>query len=48
MERFNACNTILDTAFRVHAANKIRLQKLVYAGIRAPFGLSAQTTVHSP
>ena len=46
MERVNAaCNTIAVTAFRAHTANKIRLQKLVYADIRATFGLSAQMTV---
>jgi IS605 OrfB family transposase len=48
MERFNAaCNTIAATAFREHTANKIRLQKLVYADIRATFGLSAQMTVRA-
>ena len=48
MERFNvACNAIAETAFREHTANKIRLQKLVYANIRATFGLSAQMTVRA-
>ncbi|PSR22830.1 MAG: hypothetical protein C7B45_04990, partial [Sulfobacillus acidophilus] len=48
MERFNAaCNAIAATAFREHTANKIRLQKLVYADIRATFGLSAQMTVRA-
>ena len=48
MERFNAaCDTIAITAFREHTANKIRLQKLVYADIRATFGLSAQMTVRA-
>jgi putative transposase len=48
MERFNAaCNTIATIAFREHTANKIRLQKLVYADIRATFGLSAQMTVRA-
>ena len=48
MEQVNAaCNTIAVTAFREHTANKIRLQKLVYADIRATFGLSAQMTVRA-
>ena len=48
MERFNAaCNAIAQTAFREHTANKIRLQKLVYADVRATFGLSAQMTVRA-
>jgi putative transposase len=48
MERFNAaCNAIAETAFREHTANKVRLQKLVYADIRATFGLSAQLTVRA-
>ena len=48
MEQFNtACDTIAVTAFRAHTANKIRLQKLVYADIRATFGLSAQMTVRA-
>ena len=48
MERFNAaCNAIAETAFHAHTANKIRLQKLVYADIRATFGLSAQMTVRA-
>ncbi len=48
MGRFNAaCTAIAETAFREHTANKIRLQKLVYADIRASFGLSAQMTVRA-
>ncbi len=48
MEQFNAaCDTIAVTAFREHTANKIRLQKLVYADIRASFGRSAQMTVRA-
>ncbi|MCY0898202.1 MAG: hypothetical protein OWU33_04580 [Firmicutes bacterium] len=48
IERFNAaCNAIAVTAFREHTANKIRLQKLVYADIRHAFGLSAQMTVRA-
>jgi IS605 OrfB family transposase len=48
MEQFNAaCNAMAATAFREHTANKIRLQKLVYADIRTTFGLSAQMTVRA-
>jgi len=48
MERFNAaCDAIAATAFREHTANKIRLQKLVYADIRETFDLSAQMTVRA-
>ena len=48
MERVNAaCNTMAETAFGEHTANKIRLQKLVYAEIRETFGLSAQMTVRA-
>jgi len=48
MERFNAaCNAIAAVAFREGTANKIRLQKLIYADIRATFGLSAQLTVRA-
>lgn len=48
MERFNAaCHAMATTAFREHTANKIRLQKLVYAEIRETFGLSAQMTVRA-
>ena len=48
MERFNAaCNAIAAVAFRERTANKIRLQKLIYADIRATFGLAAQLTVRA-
>lgn len=48
MERCNAaCNAIAAVAFRERTANKIRRQKLIYADIRATFGLSAQLTVRA-
>lgn len=48
MERFNqACDTIAEVAFAHGTANKINLQKLVYADIRERFGLSAQMTVRA-
>ena len=48
MEQTNAaCTAIAATAFRTHTANKIRLQHLVYADVRATFGLSAQMTVRA-
>jgi IS605 OrfB family transposase len=48
MERFNAaCNAIAVVAFRERTAHKIRLQKLVYADLRASLGLSAQLTVRA-
>ena len=48
MERVNAaCNAIAETACRAHTTNKVRLQQLVYADIRATFGLSAQMTVRA-
>lgn len=48
MERFNAaCNAIAKVAFEHQTANKIRLQKMVYADIRSEFGLSAQMTVRA-
>ncbi|MCY0877786.1 MAG: hypothetical protein OWU84_02410 [Firmicutes bacterium] len=48
MKWFNAaCNAIAAVAFRERTANKIRLQKLVYADICATFGLSAQMTVRA-
>ena len=48
MERVNAaCNAIAEAAFRTHTANKIRPQHLVYADVRATFGLSAQMAVRA-
>ena len=48
MERFNAaCDAIAEVAFRERCANKVRLQKFVYHGIRRDFGLSAQMTVRA-
>lgn len=45
MERFNAaCDAIAAVAHTNGLANKIKLQKLVYHGIRRDFGLSAQMT----
>lgn len=46
MKRFNeACNEIAETAFAIHSANKIEVQKTVYYPIREKFGLSAQLTI---
>lgn len=42
-----ACNAIAAKAFREQTASKFRLQQLVYADIRATFGLSAQMTVRA-
>jgi len=48
MHQFNAaCNEIAETAFRLHTANKIALQKHVYYSIREKYGLSAQLTVRA-
>lgn len=48
MEHFNdACNEIAKTAFRLHSANKIELQKYVYYATREAFGLSSQMTVRA-
>src|SRR3990167_4723057 len=48
IERFNAaCDAIAKVAFAEQSANKINLQKLVYADIRSRFGLSAQMTVRA-
>jgi putative transposase len=48
MERFNAaCDAIAEVAFREKTANKIRLQKVVYAEVRSQYGLSAQMTVRA-
>ena len=48
MEHFNdACNEIAKTAFELHSANKIELQKHVYYTVRETFGLSAQMTVRA-
>ncbi len=42
MERFNeACNFIAGVAFKLHIANKIRLQHEIYHEVRERFGLSA-------
>lgn len=48
MEHFNdACNEIAKTAFKLHTANKIELQKHIYYAVREAFGLSAQMTVRA-
>lgn len=48
MHRFNlACDAIAATAYANRCANKVALQKLVYADIRSRFGLSAQMTVRA-
>lgn len=48
MEVFNdVCNEIAEVAFEQRTANKIKLQKLVYHGIRHKYGLSAQLTIRA-
>jgi putative transposase len=48
MHQFNAaCNDIADTAFAMHVANKIELQKIVYYPIRERYNLSAQMAVRA-
>jgi IS605 OrfB family transposase len=48
MEAFNdACNSIAETCFVEHSANKFGIQKLVYQTIRKQFGLSAQLTIRA-
>jgi len=48
MERFNeACNSIASTAYTLHTANKMRLQKEVYRKVRDRFDLSAQMTIRA-
>ncbi|WP_030907193.1 RNA-guided endonuclease InsQ/TnpB family protein [Streptosporangium amethystogenes] len=42
-----AANRAAEVAFEHHTANKIALQKLVYADLRARFGLSAQMAIRS-
>jgi putative transposase len=48
MHQFNAaCNDIAKTAFELHCANKIELQKTVYYRIREQYNLSAQMAVRA-
>jgi putative transposase len=48
MHQFNAaCNDIANTAFDMHLANKIELQKTVYYPIRERYSLSAQMAVRA-
>ena len=48
MERFNeACNFIAGVAFKLHTANKIRLQHEIYHEVRERFGLSSQMAVRA-
>lgn len=48
MRRFNeACNSIAETVFDIHSANKNEIHKTVYYPIREEFGLSAQLTVRA-
>jgi len=48
MHQFNAaCSDIAKTAFDLHIANKVELQKIVYYPIREKYGLSAQMTVRA-
>ena len=48
MRRFNeACNSIAETVFDIHSANKNEIHKIVYYPIREEFGLSAQLTVRA-
>ena len=48
MHQFNAaCNDVAKTAFDMHLANKIELQKTVYYPIRKRYNLSAQMAVRA-
>ncbi|MDP7494396.1 MAG: transposase, partial [Candidatus Undinarchaeales archaeon] len=48
MERFNeACNFIAGVAFKLHTANKIRLQHEIYHEVRERFSLSSQMAVRA-
>lgn len=48
MRQFNAaCNDIAKTAFELHCANKIELQKMVYYRAREQYSLSAQMAVRA-
>ena len=48
MRTFNAaCDHIASVAFRLHTANKIRIQQECYREVRARFGLSSQMTVRA-
>jgi len=48
MHQFNAaCNYVADVAFRMHTANKIKLQPYVYKDIREKFGISSQMAVRA-
>ncbi len=48
MHAFNdACNSIAETAFEYQLANKFKLQKLVYAGIRKDYKLSSQLAIRA-
>lgn len=48
MRAFNAaCDFIAGHAFAERTANKVRLQKLVYAETREQFGLSAQMAIRA-
>ncbi|MFI7051131.1 RNA-guided endonuclease TnpB family protein, partial [Streptosporangium canum] len=42
-----AANRVAEVAFEQRTANKIALQKLVYADLRHEFGLSAQMAIRS-
>jgi predicted transposase len=48
MHRFNeACNSIAETVFALHSANKVEIHKTVYYPVREHFGLSAQLAVRA-
>jgi len=48
MHHFNlACNFVAPIAFKLHTANKMRLQPLVYQKLREKFGLSAQMAIRA-
>lgn len=48
MRVFNeACNFIAEVAFREQCTSKFTLQKLVYADVRAQFGLTAQLAIRA-
>jgi len=42
-----AANRVAEVAFEHRTANKIALQKIVYADLRADFGLSSQMAVRA-
>lgn len=48
MYKFNeACNYIVEVAFSIHSANKIKLQQMIYYDIKDKFGLQAQLVIRA-